>query len=125
MKAFTLIEVIIAVTLAFVISSVAFTVMSDAKRLLSLSENRETFYYKASVGAIEKEAKNVYEMLNSFNIRNDEIIRDLKKDRLKKETSIEYSMTYKVDENEIKVMLKKINVYDKHNILNVYLPDIK
>jgi len=125
LKAFTLIEVIIAVALSFVISAVAFSIASNTKHFISLSEQRNGFYYKASVAALESDGKNVYEMLKGFNIRNDAVIKDLKRDRFEKRSFTEYSTTENIDNNRITVTLNRIKIYDKHNSLNIYYPEIK
>lgn len=124
MKSFTLIEVIIAVILALVISSVAFNISSQSKYFLSLSQKRKVFYYKASVMALNKVGKNAYELLKDFNIKNDKIIYNLKKDKFNKVTITEYSLN-DGEKNNIKITLNKIKIFNKNNSLIIYAAGIK
>ncbi|WP_456480667.1 hypothetical protein [Nautilia sp.] len=122
MKAFTLIEVIIAVMLSFIISSAVFSVISEGEKILSLAKTRGEFSYRASVGVLEKDAKNVYEMLKGFGIKNDKIIKELKKEKLYVKYNTEYSE--KIDSVNT-LVLKKIKIYDKTSSVYVYSAEIK
>ena len=82
-KAFTLIEVMIAVMIFFIVSIALLNIVKNNKKLIQLANERKIFALKSSIAFLEKDAPNNYERLIDYNITNDEIIKDLKKDKIK------------------------------------------
>ncbi|ACM93261.1 prepilin-type N-terminal cleavage/methylation domain protein [Nautilia profundicola AmH] len=125
-KAFTIIEVMIAVFLALIISTVAFSITGNAKKMFVLIDKRKIFYLKSSVMAIEeKNTKNVYEILKDFNIKNDEIIKKLKKDTFYLKHNIEYSQNINIHGKSIKILLDRMKIYNKYHSAFIYKQEIK
>jgi len=123
-KAFTLIEIIISVAIIFMIMSVVLEVTSNTKHIFRLNKNNNKFIYKSSVGVIEK-GKNVYEMLKDFNIKNDKIIKTLKKEKLNIKEDIEYSLNNIVNDQDIRIIMKKIAIYNDFYQISYFSPEVK
>ena len=119
-KSFTLIEVMIAVTIIFMVISVVLDISSNIKHLFNISKKNFYFELKSSVTAIEdKNSKNIYEKVTEFNISNDMIIKILKQDKQDKK------IVSKTIHNIIDIEINKIKIYnDKHSI-NLYGVKIK
>ena len=82
MKAFTLIEVMISVIILFISASVFLEITANTKHLVNLYIKKKNKVLKSSVVLEQKVTKNAYEALIGFNIDNDEIIKNLKKDKI-------------------------------------------
>jgi prepilin-type N-terminal cleavage/methylation domain-containing protein len=112
-KAFTLIEVMVAVMIVFVVVSVSMNIVSNNKKIIQMFVDNKNFALKSSVAFIEnKDVKNNYERVIDFNIKNDKIIHTLKKDKIKldviEDTRKEYNFT-KFNYTEIINKLKSYN----------------
>ena len=90
MKAFTLLEVLIAVMILFISVSIFLGVVSDTRNLTKIYINSKEKILKSSIVLEDKNAKNAYEMLIDFHIDNDKIIHFLKN-----ETVIKKIIKYK------------------------------
>ncbi len=110
MKSFTLIETVIAVTIAFLVTIVALNVTKSAYFFVSNAKERRDFSYKATV-RIFNDGKNAYEMVRDFNITNDKVISSLKKDKFFLKKEIEYKN---------KITFFKLKVFDKHHSITLY-----
>ncbi|MEO1924172.1 MAG: hypothetical protein ABGX25_06650 [Nautiliaceae bacterium] len=114
-KSFTLIEVLIATMIIFIVVGVMIDVSSNSKKLFYLTKRAEDFNLKSSVAIIEqKEVKNLYEQLIDFNITDDEIIENLKKEEISLEIEEDLRKDFNISENKnISVIIKKIKAYNK------------
>ena len=117
-KSFTLIEVMISVSIIFMVVSVVLAISSNTKKLFNHIQKNTNFAYKASVSTIEnKDTKNVYEKLIDFNITNDKIIHTLKQDIQHKKIS------QKTIHSFIDLQINNIKIYNNKN--NIYLYGVK
>ncbi len=96
MKAFTLLEVLIAVIILFISASVFLEVVSNTRNLTNIYISSKEKILKSSIVLENKDAKNAYEMLIDFHIDNDQIIHDLKNDSVSKK--IEKYKNYEIIE---------------------------
>ena len=113
-KSFTLIEVLIATMIVFIVVGVMIDVSSNSKKLFYLTKEAEDFNLKSSVAIIEqKEVKNLYEQLIDFNITDDEIIENLKKEKMLVDMEEDLRKDFNITENKnISIIIKKIKAYN-------------
>ena len=126
-NAFTLVEVLIATMIVFIAVGVVLDVSSNSRKLFSLMSSAKDFELKSSIALIEqKDVKNLYEQLIEFNITDDEIIENLKKERVALETTEDSRQDYNLTENKnISVVVKKIKAYSKEYSNTVYEVDVQ
>ena len=125
-KAFTLIEVMIAVMIVFIVVSAILNVVSNNKKLISLFIENKNFALKASVAFIEnKDVKNNYERLIDFNITNDKIIHILKKDAIKLAKEEDLREEYNFSSINFTEIIEKLKAYDKYHSVTIYSIGIK
>jgi len=113
-KSFTLVEVLIATMIVFIVVGVMIDVSSNSKKLFYLTKEAEDFNLKSSVAIIEqKEVKNLYEQLIDFNITDDEIIENLKKEKMLVDMEEDLRKDFNITENKnISIIIKKIKAYN-------------
>ena len=123
---FTLVEVMVAVMLFFVVSLVAFNISSNVKRLFLNLKEKERFVIFSSVVFVEqKDTKNLYEQLSDFKISNDRIIKVLKSKELKLQKSMEYNNDINSSGFNAALTLYKLKVYDKNFANYAYEVELK
>lgn len=82
-KAFTLVEVLIASMIVFIAVFALLNLCSNMKFMIGSLTDMNIFNLKSSVALIEqKNVKTLYEQLSDFNITDDEIIHDLKREKI-------------------------------------------
>jgi len=107
-KSFTLIEVLIASMVVFIVVFAILSISSNIKFMIKNISDMNMFNLKSSVALIEqKNVKNLYEQLSDFNISDDDIIKVLKQEKitLKK---------IKQNTTEKTLTITKIKVYNKN-----------
>lgn len=120
-KAFTLIEVMVAVMIVFVVVSVAINIVSNNKKLIQMFIENKNFALKASVAFIEnKDVKNNYERVIDFNIKNDKIIHILKNDEIKLETIEDTRQEYNFTKFNFTEVINRLKAYDKTHSVVIY-----
>jgi prepilin-type N-terminal cleavage/methylation domain-containing protein len=120
-KAFTLIEVMVAVMIVFIVVSVAMNIISNNKKFIEIFIDNKNFALKASVAFLEnKDAKNNYEKLIDFNITNDKIIHILKKDEIKVDTIEDTKEEYNLTKFNFTKVVNKLKAYDKIHSVIIY-----
>ena len=121
-KAFTLIEVIVAILIVFMSVYAILNIVSNNKKLIQIFLNNQNFALKASIALIEnnKNLRNNYERLIDFNITNDKIIEVLKKDNINLEKKIDYNEEYNISKNAIEIILTKLKAYNRTNSIIIY-----
>lgn len=120
-KAFTLIEVMIAVMIVFVVVSAVMSVISNNKRLIEIFVENKNFALKSSVAFVEnKDVKNNYERLIDFNITNDKIIHILKKDNIKLEKTEDTRQEFNFTKFNFTEIITKLKAYDKTHSVIIY-----
>ena len=124
-KAFTLIEVMVSVIIFFITVMAVFDVVKNNTRLISLIQQNNDFSLKASVAVLSPQKKNNYERLKEFNITNDEVIRDLKKDKITVEIKPDLNMEYNISGIRFKETVNKLKAFDKTDSITVYSVGIK
>jgi Tfp pilus assembly major pilin PilA len=125
-KAFTLIEVMVAVMIVFIVIGIAMNIVGTNKKLIELLMENRLFALKASVVFIEnKDVKNNYERLVDFNLTNDKIIRVLKKDEIKLERVEDTRQEYNLTKFNFTEIINKLKAYDKTRSTIIYSIGIK
>ncbi|NPA11701.1 MAG: type II secretion system protein [Epsilonproteobacteria bacterium] len=126
MKAFTLIEVLIATIIVLVASAVILSTSSNAKRLFILLEESKDFSLKSSIALIEqKDVKNLYEEAVDFNISDDDIISTLKKEKIALTSEIQNDMEFNLSDKPIHLIIRKITAYNDNFSNSVYSIEVK
>jgi Tfp pilus assembly protein PilE len=116
-KAFTLIEVMIAVMVFFVAVLAFMSITSNSKRIFHIILQNQDFDLKSSVVFVEqKDRKNLYEELLDFNITNDHIISKLKQISIKFDKEIDTTQDY----NITKLIIYKLIAYNKYHSSRAY-----
>jgi len=123
-KAFTLIEILISVAIIAMIMNVVLEVSSNTKKLYSLNKDYTEFVYISSVAALG-DGKNAYEMLKDYNIKNDTIIRYLKKEKLNKKSETVLSQNYVQGNENILLLMKELKIFDETSAVKYYSLEIK
>lgn len=113
-KSFTLIEVLIATLIFFVVVGALLSVASDTKHLISLLHDTKNFNIKSSIVAIEqKNVKNLYEQLYDFNITNDKIIKTLKNEKIVFEKTIDSAQEINISQSlNFLEIINRLKIYD-------------
>jgi Tfp pilus assembly protein PilE len=120
-KAFTLIEVMVAVIIVFVVVSVAMNIVTNNKKLIQLFLDNRNFALKSSVAFLEnKDVKNNYERLIDFNITNDKIIHALKKDEIKLDTIEDTREDFNLTNFNFTEIINKLKAYDNTHSTIIY-----
>ena len=120
-KAFTLIEVMIAVIIVFITVDAVMNVVGNNKQLIHIFLENKNFALKSSVAFLEKkEMKNNYERLIDFNITNDKIIHTLKKDEIKVEEDEDLKQDYNISNSAISEIINRVKAYDKTHSTTIY-----
>jgi len=120
-KAFTLIEVMVAVMIVFVVVSAILNVINNNKKLIQIFIENKNFALKASVAFIEnKDVKNNYEKLIDFNITNDKIIHILKNDSIELIREEDSREEYNFSNINFTKVIEKLKAYDKTHSTTIY-----
>jgi len=116
-NSFTLIEVLIATLIFFLVTIAVFDTISNSKFLFQKINEYKKFSLVSSVVFVEKKnRKNLYEELIDFNITNGKIIHTLKKYKIKLTKINDLSE----DINGTKFFINKLKAYDKYHSTYVY-----
>ena len=120
-KAFTLIEVMVATVLVFLVTFAILNSISNIRGLFRVFDSHKKFELISSISFLQpNKSKNLYEKLIEFNITNDKIIHTLKKYSIDLEKEIDYSNEYNISNMKIKEVIYKLKAYDKYNSSIVY-----
>jgi len=120
-KAFTLIEVMVATVLVFLVTFAILNSISNIRGLFRVFDSHKKFELISSISFLQpNKSKNLYEKLIEFNITNDKIIHTLKKYSIDLEKEIDYSNEYNISNMKIKEVIYKLKSYDKYNSSIVY-----
>ena len=126
MKAFTLLETIVSVLLFFIVFLALLESETTSKYLLRLGQRANSFYQKSSIVFLQKPtAKNLYESLLEFNITQDRIIQQLKKENITYKEVLDSSEDVNLSDriNFQKVIVRLIT-YGKEFRAQIYSPKI-
>lgn len=125
-KSFTLIEVLVATLIVFLVVNAVYQSISNYKFLIHSLKDYRNFVLASSIVFIEKkERKNLYENLIDFNITNDEIIKNLKKYTIKLEIIKDFSHDYNLSGKKINFYIHKLKAYNKFHSTYIYDLGIK
>ncbi len=124
-KAFTLIEVMVAVIIFFISIMAVFEIVKNNRHLISLINQNNDFALKASVAFLNPKGKYNYERVKEFNISNDEVIRDLKKDKIFVDIEPDLVQEYNISGIKAVENINKLKAYNKTNSITVYSIGIK
>ena len=121
-KSFTLIEVLVATLIFFIVTIAIFNSISNSKFLFQKIDEYKKFSLASSVIFVEKKnGKNLYEDLLDFNITNDKIIHTLKKYEIKFTRTNDLSK----EMNKTKIFINRLKAYDKYNSTYIYSLGLK
>jgi prepilin-type N-terminal cleavage/methylation domain-containing protein len=120
-KAFTLIEVMVAVMIVFVAVNAVMNIIGNNKKLIEIFIKNKEFVLKSSVAFIEdKDMKNNYERLLEFNIKDDKILHILKKDEIKLDKTEDIREEYNFSNINFTKVIEKLKAYDKTHSAIIY-----
>ena len=123
-KAFTLIEVLVATLIFFLVTMAVFEAVSNSKFLFQKIDEYKNFSLRSSIVFVEKKKrKNLYEELVDFNISNDKIIHTLKKYNIKLQTINDVSQEINITKTTF--FINRLKAYDKHNSAYIYSLGLK
>jgi len=123
-KSFTLIEVLVATLIFFLVTMAIFDSISNSKFLFQRIDEYKNFSLRSSIVFVEKKKrKNLYEELADFNISNDKIIHSLKKYNIKLQTINDVSQ--KINIIKTTFFINRLKAYDKHNSAYIYSLGLK
>jgi len=125
-KAFTLIEVLISTFIVMIAVTAILGSVSNTKHFFNLITQNKFFTLSSSVIFLEqKHRKNLYEDLIDFNISNDEIIEDLKKEKIKFKIYKDFSEDFNQTDGNFTFSINKIKAYNDQHSNFVYEIGIK
>jgi len=125
-KSFTLIEVLVATFIVFVAVTAILNSVTNTKHFFNLITQNKFFTLDSSIVFLEqKHRKNLYEELIDFNITNDEIIEDLKKQNIKLKIYKDFSEDFNDSDVNFTFSINKLKAYDKQHSSYVYEIGIK
>ena len=124
-RAFTLIEVMIAVFIFFVVVISVMNIVSNNKHLINLLLGNRGFALKASVAFLNPNTKNNYDRVRDFNIKNPKVIDILKKDNIEVETMEDLTQEFNDSNFNVKEVINKLKAYDKTHSTIIYSLGIK
>ena len=124
-RAFTLIEVMIAVFIFFVVVISIMNIVSNNKHLINLLLGNRGFALKASVAFLNPNTKNNYDRVRDFNIKNPKVIDILKKDNIEVETMEDLTQEFNDSNFNVKEVINKLKAYDKTHSTIIYSLGIK
>ena len=119
-KGFTLIEVIIAVFIFFIVVVSVMNIMDNNRHLINLLLENKNFALKASVAFLDPNGKNNYDRVVDFNITNSKVIDILKKDNIEVEKKEDLSQDLNISGLNIKEMINQLKAYDKTHSTIIY-----
>ena len=119
-RGFTLIEVMIAVFIFFVVVVSTMNIVSNNRYLISLLAGNEKFALKASIAFLNPDTKNNYDRLRDFNITNSKVIDILKKDNIEVEKREGLKEDFNVSGFNIKEVINQLKAYDKKHSSIIY-----
>ena len=125
-KSFTLIEVLVATFIVFIAVTAILNSIANTKHFFNLITQNKFFTLSSSVSFIEqKHRKNLYEDLIDFNITNDEVIDDLKKNQIKFQIYKDFSQDFNDTDVNLTFSINKIKAYNKEHSNYIYEIGIK
>lgn len=119
-RGFTLIEVMIAVFIFFVVVVSAMNIVSNNRHLISLLSGNKNFALKSSVAFFNPDTKNNYDRVRDFNITNPKVIDILKKDNIEVEKREDLKEDFNVSGFNIKEVINQLKAYDKTHSTIIY-----
>ena len=119
-KGFTLIEVIIAVFIFFIVVVSVMNIMDNNRHLINLLLENKNFALKASVAFLDPNGKNNYDRVVDFNITNSKVIDILKKDNIEVEKKEDLSQDLNISGLNIKEVINQLKAYDKTHSTIIY-----
>jgi len=123
-KSFTLIEVLVATLIFFLVTLAVFNSISNSKFLFQKIDKYKNFSLISSVVFVEKKnRKNLYEDLLDFNISNDNIIHTLKKYKIKLQTINDVS--HEINITKKTFFINKLKAYNKYFSTFIYSLGLK
>ena len=123
-RAFTLIEILVATLIFFLVTMAVFNIIANYKFLFQKIDKYKNFSLLSSIVFIEKKkGNNLYEDLIDFNISNDTIIHYLKKYKIKLKTINDVS--YEINSTNRVFFINKEKSYDKYNSTYIYSLGLK
>jgi len=121
MRAFTLIEVLIAVMILSISAAIFLSLSSNSYNLLQKYEKRNNFLLFSSVVFCEERGGKLDEVVRDFNIKDDFTLDILKNKKIKFEKRVDY----KTEIDKKKITIYKLIAYDKENRALVFGVDVK
>ena len=119
-KAFTLIEVMIAVFVFFVVVISVMNIVNNNRRLINLILENKNFSLKATLAFLNPNTKNNYDRVSDFNIKNPKVIDILKKDNIEVDKFEDLKQDLNVSGFNIKEIIYKLKAYDKTHSTIIY-----
>ncbi len=119
-KAFTLIEVMIAVFVFFVVVISVMNIVNNNRRLINLILENKNFSLKATLAFLNPNIKNNYNRVSDFNIKNPKVIDILKKDNIEVDKFEDLKQDLNVSGFNIKEIIYKLKAYDKTHSTIIY-----
>ena len=119
-KAFTLIEVMIAVFVFFVVVISVMNIVNNNRRLINLILENKNFSLKATLAFLNPDTKNNYDRVSDFNIKNPKVIDILKKDNIEVDKFEDLKQDLNVSGFNIKEIIYKLKAYDKTHSTIIY-----
>ena len=119
-KAFTLIEVMIAVFIFFVVVVAAMNIVSNNRHLINMLVENKNFALKSTLAFLNPDTKNNYDRVRDFDIKNPKVIDILKKDNIEVQEFEDLKQDFNISGNGIKEVINKLKAYDKHHSNIIY-----
>lgn len=119
-KAFTLIEVMIAVFVFFVVVISVMNIVNNNRRLINLILENKNFSLKATLAFLNPNTKNNYDRVSDFNIKNPKVIDILKKDNIEVDKFEDLKQDLNISGFNIKEIIYKLKAYDKTHSTIIY-----
>ena len=119
-KGFTLIEVIIAVFIFFIVVVSVMNIVDNNRHLINLLLENRNFALKSSVAFLNPNGKNNYDRVVEFNITNSKVIDILKKDNIEVEKKEDLTQELNISGLNIKEVINQLKAYNKTNSVIIY-----
>ena len=121
MRAFTLIEVLIAVIILFLAAGAFLSLGSNSYRLFELYKKRNDFLLSSSLVFTENRGGRLDEVVRDFDIKDDKVLRLLRSKKIELKSEIDLKTEF---ENK-KITVKKLKAFDKENMAKIYGVEVR
>lgn len=121
MKSFTLIEVIISVMILFIAVNISLDLASNSFSLFNGFVSRNNFILSSSLVFCEKRGGRLDEVVRDFDIKNDEILKMLRREKIEFKKRIDL----KTEIENKKITVYKLNALNKNHMALVYSIEVK